>query len=539
MLRRLLSSESKSVTGAAILIGISTLVSRLIGIVRDRTFAHLFGAGQVMDAYYAAFRIPDLIYNLLIAGALTAGFIPIFTKLFHESDDKSKAWRLASNVISIVGVALAGLASLGILGAPYLMRVIAPGFSGDQLLLVTKFTRIMMLSPLILGVSMVLGGILQSLRQFLLYSIAPIFYNLGIIFGALVLRRWIGLSGLAWGVVLGALLHLLIQSIGACHNNFRWRWYFDLKDPDTRLIGILMLPRTFGLAVSQFNTVIVTLLASFLPVGSITIFNYANNLQDVPNGIIGISFAIAVFPLLSQFSARHEKENFGATVSSTMRQILFLIIPISVCFLLLRAQIVRVVLGTGAFDWDATIRTADTLAFFSMGLFAQSLIPLFARAFYALSNTKTPFVVGVISELLSIIGSLVLMRPLGVAGLALADVAAATFNLIVLVILLRKEVTSIIDDKLLPMLFKIVTAAVIMGTLIQILKYPLAKIFDQRYFYGILGQGVLAGLIGLLTYGIICRLLNVEEMIHFQASFKRRWLKFWNISEGIDQAEKL
>ena len=207
--------------------------------------------------------------------------------------------------------------------------------------------------------------------------------------------------------------------------------------------------------------------------------------------------------------------------------------------MLLRAQIVRVVLGTGAFDWDATIRTADTLAFFSLGLFAQSLIPLFARAFYALNNTKTPFVVGVISELLTIIGSLVLMGPLGVAGLALASAAGATVNMIMLGILLRKEAATIIDQKLLPMLFKVATAGVVMGSVIQILKYPLAKIFDQRYFWGILSQGAAAGLLGLLVYGLICWLLRVNEMILFQNSFKKRWLKLWNIGEGIDQAEKL
>ena len=539
MLKRILNSESKSVTGAALLIGATTLLSRLVGIVRDRTFAHFFGASAVMDAYYAAFKIPDLIYNLLIAGALTAGFIPIFTKLFYESDDKSKAWRLASNIITIVGISLGGLAVVGIFLTPVLVKIIAPGFSGEELNLAIIFTRIMMLSPLLLGISMVIGGILQSLRQFLLYSIAPIFYNLGIIFGATVLRPWIGLSGLAWGVVFGAALHLIIQSIGAYHNNFRWRWIFDLADKDTRLIGKLMIPRTLGLAMSQFNAIVVTILASLLPVGSITVFNYANNIKDVPTGIIGIAFAIAVFPLLSQLTAESNIKEFGSRISNTARQIIFLIIPISICFLLLRAQIVRVVLGNGAFDWDATIRTADTLAFFSFGLFAQSLIPLFARAFYALNNTKTPFVVGVISELLIIIGSLVLMGPLGVAGLAHASAAGALINMLMLAILLRKEAPTIIDEKLLPMLFKVTTAGVVMGSVIQILKYPLAKIFDQRYFWGILSQGAAAGVIGLLVYGLICWLLKVDEMILFKNSFKRRWFRLWNVGEGIDQAEKL
>jgi putative peptidoglycan lipid II flippase len=540
MIRRFFNSEAKSVTGAAILIALATLLSRFIGIVRDRTFAHYFGAGPVMDAYYAAFKIPDLIYSLLIAGALTAGFIPTFTKLFFEStEDKSKAWRLANNVITIVGVALAALCGIGILAAPLLVKVIAPGFTGEQTSLILVFTRIMLLSPLILGVSMVIGGILQSLRQFLLYSIAPIFYNFGIIIGTTIFTKFIGLSGLAWGVVLGAFLHLLVQTIGAYLNNYRWRWHFDLKDPDTRIIGKLMIPRTMGLAVNQVNTVIVTILASLLPLGSVAIFNFANNLQDVPTGIIGIPFALAVFPVLSRLSATSDIDEFGSTIASTSRQIIFLVIPLSVCFMLLRAQIVRVVLGTGEFDWSATIQTADALAAFSLGLFAQSLIPLFARAFYALNNTTIPFVVSVISELLCIIGSLVLMRPLGVAGLALADATAAIFGMLTLGIILRKRVKTIIDERFLPFLFKIIAAAVTMGLVIQMLKYPLASIFDQHYFWGILSQGLIAGILGLLIYGYLCRRLGVEEVIHFQNSLKRRWLRLWNVGEGIDQAEKL
>lgn len=539
MLRKFFISESKSVTGAAILISATTLISRLIGIVRDRTFAHYFGAGSVMDAYYAAFKIPDLIYGLLIAGALTAGFIPIFTRIFYESEDRSKAWKLADNIISIVGVAMIVLCGLGILFSPYLVKVIAPGFKGEQLELVRTFTRIMLISPLLLGISMVIGGVLQSMRQFLLYSIAPIFYNLGIIFGITVLNRFIGLSGLAWGVVIGSALHLTLQFFGAYLNGYRWHWHFDLNDLNTRLIGKLMLPRTIGIASSQLTTVIITIIASFLPLGSLAVLNYATNLQDVPAGIIGIPFALAVFPLLSRVTDKSQSEEFGNLVASTTRQIIFLVIPVSVAFLLLRAQIVRVILGTGAFDWNATIQTADTLAFFSLSLFAQSLIPLYARAFYALNNTLTPFVISIISELLCIIGALVFMKPLGVAGLALAKSASAIINFAILGIMLHRQNKDIIDDRFLPLLFKTTIAALVMGLVIQYLKVPLSQFFDQRYFLGIFAQGFVAGTIGILAYGFICTVLGVDEMRHLRNSLKSRWLKLWNIGEGIDSAEKL
>lgn len=532
-------SPSKSITGAALLLGIATLLSRIVALFRDRTFAHFFGASPTLDAYYAAFKVPDLIYSLLIAGALTAGFIPTFTRLFFESEDKSKAWRLASNVVTIVAVALVILGGLGMIFTPFLVKVIAPGFAGDRQALVIQFTRIMLISPFLLGISMVIGGILQSLRQFLLYSIAPIFYNLGIIFGTVFFVPWFGVTGLAWGVVLGALLHLSVQVIGAYQNHYRWHWHFDLKDANTRLIGKLMIPRTIGLAVNQLNTVIIIILASFLKVGSVTIFTFANNLQDVPTGIIGISFALAVFPVLSRLSANNNMEEFGERVSSTARQILFLIIPLSVAMLLLRVQIVRLVYGSGAFDWPATINTANTLAFFALGLFAQSLIPLFARAFYSLNNTITPFVISVIAELLCIIFSLLLMRSLGVPGLALADAGAAVFNAILLMILLRKKIRSAVDEKILSLLLKLGIASLIMGIVVQLSKEPLSKIFDQQYFLGVLGLGLMSGVLGLLVYGIICRFLKVEEMLHLQASLQTRWLRLWNIGEGVDQAEKL
>jgi putative peptidoglycan lipid II flippase len=539
MFRRFINVETRSITGAAILLASTTLLSRFMGIVRDRTFAHLFGAGPIMDSYYAAFRIPDLVYNLLIVGALTAGFIPTFTRLFYQGENKTAAWKLADNIVSIVAISLIALASIGIIGTPVLVKIIAPGFVGEQLKLVTDFSRVMLISPLLLGISMVLGGILQSLRQFFLYSVAPIFYNLGIIIGATVLVNFLGPIGLAWGVVLGALLHLGIQIIGVIHNGYRWRWSWNLKDSNTRLIGRLMVPRTLGLAVNQVNTVIVTALASLLPLGSVAIFNYANNLQDVPAGIIGIPFAIAVFPVLSQLAAENDPKKFGQQIASSSRQILFLILPLAICFLILRAQIVRVVLGTGEFDWTATISTANALAFFSLGILARALIPLYARAFYALNNTKTPFFISIFSEIFCIALSILLMRPLGVSGLALANALAAIVNILLLITFLHRRNTAIIDQSFITLLIKISGAGLIMALIMQLAKYPLANLFDQHYFIGILSQGLIAGILGFLVYGLICWVFKVEEMANLQSSLHRRWLKLRNIGEGIDQAEKL
>ncbi len=527
---KILNSQSKSITGAALIISAATLASRLVGLLRDRVFAHNFGVGPVMDAYYAAFKIPDLVFNLLIVGALSAGFIPTFTKLFtNTGEDKSPAWKLANNVLNITGAALLILSALGVILAPYYAPIITPGFDDYPRQLVTQFTRIMFGSTFLLGLSMVVGGILQSLKAFFLYSLAPIFYNLGIILGVAVFVPLFGISGIAWGVVMGAAMHFGAQTYSAYANGYRWQWIFDLKDKNTKIIGRLMIPRTLGLALNQLHLVIVTILASTLPAGSVAVFNFANNLQGVPVGIIGIAFALAVFPVLSVAAAQDNEEEFIKNLSATTRQIIFLIIPISIIILLLRAQIVRVVLGTGEFNWSATINTADALALFSLSLFAQSLVPLFTRAFYALSNTKTPFIIGVISELITIIASLLLMKPLGVAGLALAFSLGSIINLIISYTALRQITGNLDEDRILASFFKIAAAAIPMALVIQYLKYPLARIFNLDYFGGVLGQGILASLAGLAIYGLICYLLKVPELLQLKEALTRRWLQPKNL----------
>jgi putative peptidoglycan lipid II flippase len=483
---KILQTPSKSITGAALLISGATLFSRLVGILRDRVLVHHIDVGPVMDAYYAAFKIPDLIYNLLIVGALTAGFIPMFTKLLVEHDTTRPAWRLANNILNIIGIALIITCTFGILASPLLAKVIAPGFPLETKKILITFTRIMFLSPLFLGISMVLGGILQSLRHFFIYSIAPILYNLGIIFGVMVLVPLMGVTGLAWGVVLGAFLHTAIQLYGAYHNGFRWEWIFDLKHPPTRQVGKLMIPRTLGLAATQLNTIIITILGSLLPAGSITIYSLAFNLQGVPVGIIGIPFALAVFPVLAHSIAQKNIPEFTKNFSTTLRQIIFLIIPLAIIFLLSRAQIVRVVLGSGKFDWDATIATANTLAFFTLGILGAATVPLLARAFYALSNTRTPFIIGFVSEFITIAIAILFINPYfnimkiipisGVSALALASSLGTLFNALALYILLARHIKNLEGFNLLKLLYQLAIAGILMGLTIQKAEGPLSHL---------------------------------------------------------------
>lgn len=537
MIKKILNSQTHTITGAALILGAASFISRLIGLLRDRIFAHQFGAGDVLDTYYAAFRVPDLVYNLVIVGALSAGFIPIFLKLLVKN--KAEAWKLTNNVINILGISLIIICSILFIFTPQIMPYIVPGFEGEKLEQTIILTRIMFFSPFLLGLSGIVSGALQSLKSFLIYAFTPIMYNLGIIIGVLFLVPLFGFAGLAYGVVLGALLHLIIQLPTLWQHGFRYKPILDLRDPSTIEIGRLMIPRTLGLAATQLNILVITILASTLTAGSLAIFNLASNLQYFPIGIIGFSFAIAAFPALSKFVAERKGEEFIGHLSKTIKQILFFITPVTVLFLLLRAQIVRVVLGTGEFDWSATINTGDALAFFSLSLFAQCLIPLFARAFFALHDTWTPFKIGFVSALINIIFSLVLKDAYGVVGLAFAFSIAAIFQLGFLWVTLRKQTGTLRELSILHLVYKITVAAMIMGIVTQITKTGVGYAVDMDRFWGVFTQGLVAGLVGILVYTGICLILKVEEIYELKATLTSKWLKLTNIQGEVNDGDKI
>ena len=533
MIKDTISNKIHSITGAAIILGAASFVSRLIGILRDRIFAHLFGAGDVLDAYYAAFRIPDFIFNLLIVGALSAGFIPVFTKVLLK--DKKEAWKVANGVVNITALLLILVSGILFIFTPQLTAKIVPGFSPEKIKLASDLTRIMLFSPILLGLSSVANSILQSFKNFFIFSITPILYNLGIIFGALVFVPVFGTSGLAYGVLLGSLLHLLIQLPSLIKLGYQYQLIWGWSNSAVREICYLIIPRTLGLAVGQINLIIITTMASTLSTGSVAVFNLANNLQFFPIGIIGVSFAVAAFPTLSELAAENKNTEMIESLSRTIKQVLFFIVPLSIIFLILRAQIVRVVLGSGAFDWNDTILTADTLAFFSLSLFAQSLIYLLARAFYALRDTKTPLWIATISAIVNIILCIYLKKYFGVLGLALAFSFSAILQMSILWIVLRNKLGTLNESKILISLYKMSLAGILMAVITQALKYPLSNLVDMTKFWGIFTQGLIAGLVGLSVYGLICWLLKLDEMQEFVGSFQKRWLKLFNVRVEIEE----
>ncbi|MBI5621593.1 murein biosynthesis integral membrane protein MurJ [Candidatus Falkowbacteria bacterium] len=532
MITKLLNGQSKTITSAAVIIGGAALVSRALGVLRDRILAAEFGAGQTLDIYYAAFRIPDLVYNLLVLGALSAGFIPVFLKYVKSDEDE---WRLVSGILNIVVVAILLISVVLVVFTPWLVPLIAPGFDPAATDLTVALTRIMFLSPLLLSISAVFGGILQSFKKFFVYSLAPILYNVGIMIGALFFVDWWGIYGLAYGVVFGAFLHMIVQLPAVRQSGWRYAAVVDWHSPGLREIITLMIPRTLGLAMSQLNLVVINSIASTLTVGSIAVFNLANNLQGFPIGIFSVSFAIAAFPAMSAAVAREDRAGLITSFSETARQILFFIIPLSAFLLVLRAQIVRVLLGAGQFDWTATILTADALALFCLSLFAQGLIPLLARAFYSIHNTMIPFVIGLCSAGLNIVLALYFsahsftlfnLEIAGVAGLALAFSLSSIVNMALLWVALRIKLRqSLQEGRLLFSVLKISVATVAMGLTIQSFKYLIEPYTGTATFVGIGTQGFISGFLGLAVFVFVSLLLRSAEMLTFIASLKKRFLK--------------
>lgn len=520
------SSPSQSVVSAAFVITMAGLASRVLGLLRDRFLASSFGAGDTLDVYYAAFRIPDLIYNLLILGALSAAFIPVFTGLISK-DKEDEAWKLANGVLNLAIFFIVLISLMLALFAPFIVRVITPGFSAEKIESVVFFTRIMFLSPLFLGISGIFGGILTSFKRFLIYSLAPLFYNLGIITGIFIFVPFFGPIGLAWGVVFGAFLHMVIQYPAARHAGFEYSFilFKSLKNPDVKRVLRLMVPRTLGIAVNQINLLVITIFASTLAAGSLAIFNFAQNLQSVPLGLFGISFAIAVFPTLSQYAAKDEHADFVRIFSQTFRQILFFVIPLSAMILVLRAQIVRVVLGSGKFDWEDTILTFQCLGIFVISLFAQSTVPLLARSFYALHDTKTPFYVALVTEIVNIGAVLLLIGKFHILGLVVAFSLASVVQMLLLLFMLRMRFDNLDDKNIIMSISKVALASFAAGLATQLVKYVVASFVNMDTFIGIFMQLSLASLAGIIIFIAVSYVLKLEEFFAFKNSFTRKIFK--------------
>ncbi|MDP3986144.1 MAG: murein biosynthesis integral membrane protein MurJ [Candidatus Veblenbacteria bacterium] len=519
------------VSRSAVIIGVLSVLSRLIGVLRDRLLASTFGAGTVLDAYYAAFKVPDFIFNTFVLGALASALIPVFVH-YRESEGRTQAFALAARVLNVLAIFLAVCAGLGALGAPWLVSLVAPGFDAASRVLTIELTRVMLITVVVFGVSNVLSSVLQAEQRFVAFGVAPVFYNLGIIAGLFWFVPHLGAAGLGWGVVLGSVLHFLVQLPAVVRVGFRWRPWWSGTHEGVRQVVRLLAPRTLGLIASQINQVITISFVSHLAVGSLAAFSLASNLHSFPINVFGVSLAVAVFPLLSQAVSGQQQDEFIRYFSHNVRRVLFYVLPLSVLFLVLRAQLVRVVLGSGAFDWNDTIRTAQVLGFLALAIVADSVLPLVARAFYALKDTRTPAMAAGLSIIVNLL-LLYTLRPFGLAGVGVAYVCSSVTNVVVLTALLGKRIGDlgsawVVSGTWRMALGSLAAAASAYGTLQLV-----APQVDMDTFLGVATQGGLAGLAGCLSYLVVSLTLKLPEV-----AWAERWLlAAWRVVTASSKGE--
>lgn len=588
-MRKLLNSAIYSINAAALLIGAAGLLSRILGVVRDRLLASHFGASRQLDIYYAAFQIPDFMYTILLLGASSAAIIPVFARL--KKDNQEKAVQLISSLFVVFLSGAVVMSLVVFITIPFLLKFIVPGFSMEEQRQTIILSRIMLASPILLGLSGIISAVLQSARNFLPFALSSVFYNIGIIAGIIFLLPQFGLSGLAVGVVFGALLHLLVQVPSFAHFytqvskdtasneatngkkefskekkvKIRYPILSDSISDSIKTIARLAFPRVIAIALNRFTIIILVAIASTLSAGSVAIFRLSENLHYLPIGVFGISFAVAAFPSLNEQYIASAGAKFLDILYRTLSSILFWVLPLSVFFIVLRAQIVRIALGGGKFDWAETRLAAASLGILAVAILAESIRPLLIRAFYALEDTKTPLFVNAFSSLVTILsafGSVYFLKSIrasirfaeilrleglkdiSVVGIAAALSIGSSFNIFLLSILLKRKVFSKLYQEKSPSffwnnMFSLSIAALVGG----ISAFLMLRIIDFyitiNTFWTVFLQGVGAFLVGTLVYAVALYLFGNDEIMRIYNIFKRSMLKLYFLPRSIENGESM
>lgn len=530
MVRRILSFIEREIRGlheAAYLLAFFSLLSQVLALVRDRTFAHLFGAGPTLDAYFAAFRIPDVVFAFLTLFVSSFALVPLLAK-----KSKEEQGALIGSILFLFGVGALFATGLVYLFLPKLIPFIIPGFSAESQEHTLRLAEIMLIQPILLGLSSIAASVVQASRQFMLFALAPILYNVGILIGSLVLYPIMGIEGLAWGVVVGASLHVLIQSIPLLRkgSSLSVTLHVPTLVGTLRAVVVPSVPRAAALMSNQALLVACAAIASLVSVGAVSSFAFAFNLQSVPLTIIGVSYAAALFPALAQLIANNAYESFAEEVWSTVRHVAFWLLPATAFFIVLRAHIVRVVLGSGAFSWDDTRLTAAILGLFSISLLAQALILIFSRAYYAAGKTWLPIVLNVGGSLAAAAFAYTLTifvgsHPFLTTLMEVLFRVSAVEGTAVLMVPLAYSVIMIFIAALFGFLFwrqyggtgalqsaGISFSAAIIGSMVTYSALQLfGPLLPTNTFLGIFAQGVFAGMCGLVAWVGILWLMKSQE----------------------------
>lgn len=462
-------SADRQIARAAGVVMSGFILSNVAGLVKWVLVSRAFGTGPEIDALNTANRVPEMLFTLMAGGALASAFVPTFTG-FLTRGERSGAWRLASAILNLVLLGMSLAAAICWLLAPWLVQnVLAPGFGPDQAALTTSLLRILLLSSVIFGVSGLMMGILNAHQHFLLPAIAPTLLWVGWIVGVLFLSPRLGIHGLAWGVVLGAVLHLAVQLPGLIGRGARYRLTLGLKDPAVRQVGRLIPPRFLGVAVVQINFLVNTILASGQPTGSLTGITMGFMVMLMPQVIIAQAIAIAALPTFSAQVARGEMNEMRSSLANTLRGVVFLSLPASVGLILLRRPVVALLFQRGAFTEQSTEQVAWALLWYAAGLVAHSLVEIASRAFYAMEDTRTPALVAAGAMSLNIVLSLAFSWAFSQAGrmphggLALANSVATTLECSILLGLMRRRLGGLDLPRIRPGLVAVGAASAFMG----------------------------------------------------------------------------
>jgi putative peptidoglycan lipid II flippase len=504
--------SSRALARAGLIVSGAFLVSRVLGWVRIVVISTAFGAGPDLDAFFAAFRLPDLVFQLVAAGALSSAVVPIVSGLV-ATDQHERAWRVVSTIANLMLVALLALGLIVLIAAPAIIPAITPGFDEAQWSRTVDLTRIMILSPIFLALGSLVTSVLNSEGRFAASAIAPIVYNLAIIGAALFLAPSFGVTGLAIGVVAGSILHLAIQLLPLKALGFRYERRVDLADADARKALTLMAPRAVGLGVTQITFVVVTSIASTLGTGAITAFNVAFTLLQIPIGVIGVPLGIVVLPSLSREAAVGRIEEFAGLVSRAIRLLLFVMLPITGISIVLRREIVELLFGYGRFDAAAIELTASTFLAFLAGLAAHALIAVLARAFYARQDTRTPVMAAILAVVVNTSLAVALAGPMGLPGVALAIAVAAWLETIVLLVLLKRAVPEL---ELLPVV-SLAARSLVVALGGSLAAAGVAAGLDLAMGGGagraeLLVRVVAAAIVWLLTSAVLAAVLRIGEL---------------------------
>lgn len=541
---RLLKKEWSGLHQAAFLLAATSFLSQCLGLLRDRLLAGSFGAGRELDIYYAAFRIPDLLYVTVASFVSVTVLIPILTQ-YREHSSREQEGRFVSRAATVFALAMMVISLVVALIMPILARIIAPGFDALALQELTLLARIMLLSPFLLGLSGVFGSVTQMEKRFVLYALAPVLYNIGIIVGLILFFPFLGLSGLALGVALGALCHLLVQFPALRMAGYRFVPQLPHGDEwhELRHIIAISIPRTITLAAHQLSLTGLFALASLLEVGSIAVFTLAWNLQSVPLALLGVSYSVAAFPTLSLLHARGEREQFVGYIREAARHLIFWSLPLSALAIVLRAHVVRVILGSGSFDWVATRLTAAAFALFVVSLVAQNLVLLFVRGYYASGKTRIPLIVNSLSSIGIIViaplltwlfnhapfFSRIIERLLRVEGLPgtsalmmpLSFAIGLVINVVIIWILFERDYgrffSTIYDT-----LYQSLTTALLVGTTSYYALIAVQGFFNTETFLGIALQGLTAGGFGVAAGILLLIIFDNRELKELTTALQKK-----------------